>query len=38
MIERLITPRMEDSEIEFVKYPLMFALTKTRDVKEDQDE
>ncbi|GMG97781.1 type III-A CRISPR-associated protein Cas10/Csm1 [Tepidimicrobium xylanilyticum] len=38
IIGRLITPRIEDSEIEFVKYPLMFALMKTREIKEDQYE
>ncbi len=36
MIGRLITPHIKDSEIEFVKYPLMIALMKTRDVKEDK--
>ncbi|MCF6464272.1 type III-A CRISPR-associated protein Cas10/Csm1 [Clostridium sp. Cult1] len=35
MIRRLITPHIEDSEIEFIKYPLMIAIMKTRDVKED---
>lgn len=35
MIGRLITSKIEDSEIEFIKYPLMFAQMKTRDVKED---
>ena len=33
MIGRLITSKIEDSEIEFIKYPLMFAQMKTRDVK-----
>ena len=35
MLERLITAHIEDSEIEFIKYPLMIAIMKTRDVKED---
>ncbi len=35
MIERLITSNIKDSELEFIKYPLMIALMKTRDVKED---
>lgn len=35
MMKRLITPTIENSEIEFIKYPLMFALMKTRDVEED---
>jgi CRISPR-associated protein Csm1 len=35
MMGRLVTPDIKDSEIEFIKYPLMFALMKTRDVEED---
>lgn len=35
MMGRLITPDIKDSEIKFIKYPLMFALMKTRDVEED---
>lgn len=34
MIDRLVTADIKDSEIEFVKYPLMIALMKTRKVKE----
>lgn len=35
MMGRLITPDIKDSEIDFIKYPLMFALMKTRNVEED---
>lgn len=31
LIKRLITPHIEDSEIEFIRYPLMIALMKTRE-------
>lgn len=33
LTNRLITPNIEDSEIEFVKYPLMIALMKTRKME-----
>lgn len=35
MLAKLITPDIKDSEIESIKYPLMIALMKTRNVKED---
>lgn len=35
MIQKLITPNIKDSEIEYIKYPLMIAMMKTRNVKED---
>lgn len=34
MIDRLITANINDSEIEFIKFPLMIALMKTRKVEE----
>jgi len=36
LIDRLITKDIKNSEIEFIKYPLMIALMKTRNVEEVQ--
>lgn len=34
MFKKLITSKIEDSEIEFIKLPLMVTLMKTRDIRE----
>jgi CRISPR-associated protein Csm1 len=35
LLKKLITSRVEDSELEFVKIPLMVTLMKTREIKEE---